>query len=250
MVNGYRFHTYSYGQNKSTMNSGVCVRGNNYGENELDYYGIVHEVLEVEYVGHKNHVVLFKCHWFDPVRGVRVDARYDIVEVNHKSRLNAYEPFILANQSQQVYYTKYPTSRSKDRNDWWVVCKVKAKLYLAEVYDDESIEARSNDANYYQDEEARVSYIPPHLNNDLNDVLILSDHNHAEEIDAREVNIYVDDNNDEDVEREKEEDYNDDNDFDDLEDDTREIEDAEPNFDSSSDDDDDSSSEDEMDLDD
>ena len=67
MVNGYRFHTYSYGQNKSIMNSGICVRGNNYGENELDYHSLMEEVFEVEYVGLENYVVLFKCRWFDPI---------------------------------------------------------------------------------------------------------------------------------------------------------------------------------------
>ena len=217
------------------MNSGVYVRGNNYSENKFDYYGIVEEVFEVEYIRHENHVVLFKYHWFDPIRGVRVDTRYDIIEVNHKSRLNAYEPFILVNQSQQVYYTKYPTSRSKDRNDWWVFCKVKAKLCPVEVYNDTSIEASSNNDSYYQDEEASISYVSP-SSNDLDEDIILSDHDYTKEIDAREVCIYGDDSDDEDVEGEREEDYNDDIDFDELEHDTRETEDTESNFDSSSDD--------------
>ena len=62
--------------------------------------------------------------------------------------MNAYDPFILVNLSQQVYYTKYPTSRNKDKNDWWIVCKVKAKLYPVEVYEDESIQASLNDDSY------------------------------------------------------------------------------------------------------
>ena len=72
VVNGYRFHTKDYGHNKSTMNSGICVRGNIYGENDLDYYGIVEEILELSYVGFENKVVILHCHWFDPIKGVKL----------------------------------------------------------------------------------------------------------------------------------------------------------------------------------
>ena len=47
IMNGYRFHTQQYGQNKTTMNSGVCVKENTYNENECDYYGIIEEILEL-----------------------------------------------------------------------------------------------------------------------------------------------------------------------------------------------------------
>ena len=66
----------------------------------------------------------------------------------------------------------------------------------------------------------RSENIPSHLNNDLDEVLILSDHDHAEEIDTREVLIYVDDNDERDVKSEKKEDHDDENDFGKLEDDT------------------------------
>ena len=49
IVNGYRFYAKDYGHNKSTMNSGICVRGNIYGENDLDFYSIVEEILELSY---------------------------------------------------------------------------------------------------------------------------------------------------------------------------------------------------------
>ena len=50
MVNGYRFHTRSREENRKTQNSGVVVQGD-YGENIIDFYGILQEVLEVEYLG-------------------------------------------------------------------------------------------------------------------------------------------------------------------------------------------------------
>ncbi|MQL91678.1 hypothetical protein Taro_024301 [Colocasia esculenta] len=51
IVNGYRFHTRYYGWNKSMMNSGVCVKGSAYNENKVDYYGILEEVIELQFFG-------------------------------------------------------------------------------------------------------------------------------------------------------------------------------------------------------
>ena len=49
-VNGYKFHTRAYGNNKSTFNSGVCIKGSNYGEISNDYFGILEEILIIEYL--------------------------------------------------------------------------------------------------------------------------------------------------------------------------------------------------------
>ena len=38
VVNGYKFHTKSYGSDRATMNSGVCMKGVNYSIDESDYY--------------------------------------------------------------------------------------------------------------------------------------------------------------------------------------------------------------------
>ena len=153
IVNGYRFHTKDYGQNKATMNSGVCVRGNIYGENDLDYYGIVEDVLELSYLGNHNKVFILQCHWFDPISGVNVDERYGLVDIKYKSRLRSNEPFILAEQAQQVYYTKYPQRGSRASGEWWAACKVRTKLFMADTLNDE--DDGSNEPatiDYYQDD--------------------------------------------------------------------------------------------------
>ena len=153
IVNGYRFHTKDYGQNKATMNSGVCVRGNIYGENDLDYYGIVEDILELSYLGNQNKVFILRCYWFDPINGVNVDNRYGLVDIKYKSRLRSNEPFVLAEQAQQVYYTKYPQSGSRATSEWWAACKVRAKLFMTDTLTDEddgSSEAATVD--YYQDD--------------------------------------------------------------------------------------------------
>ncbi|XP_074356714.1 uncharacterized protein LOC141696477 [Apium graveolens] len=128
-VNGYKFHTRVYGANRSTFNSGVCIKGSNFSEASNDYFGIVEEILIIEYPHFPvKKTVLFKCDWFDPTlnTGTRIHPRYNIVEVNKRKRLSVYEPFVLAMQAMQVYFCNYP-SLKKDKVDWLVVCKVKAR---------------------------------------------------------------------------------------------------------------------------
>lgn len=122
-MNGYRFHSLSYGSSKKTMNSGVCVKGSCYNEAEKDYYGLLEEIIELDYPGARNNVFLFKCHWYSD-DGVRMHPRHDLVEINHKSRCRGDDIFILAEQVIQVYYMHY-LSKKKTLRDWWVACKVK-----------------------------------------------------------------------------------------------------------------------------
>lgn len=129
------------------------MKGSSYNENEVDYYGIIEEILEFTYLGFNNKVILLKCHWFDP-NSIRIDKLYGIVELKHKSKLNAYEPFILAEQAQQVYFTKYPTSKNKERSDWWAVCKVKARLYSDVQLEDATLVEKSSNTDYFQTDEA------------------------------------------------------------------------------------------------
>ncbi|KAI3509243.1 hypothetical protein L1887_24368 [Cichorium endivia] len=125
-VNGYKFHTEKYGDGRVTHNSGVCVRGTCYNETECDYYGLLNEVLEVEYQGMgRCVVVLFKCTWFDPTEGVKVDRKHNLVDIKFKSRLRNDDPFVLASQVEQVYYAPYPSM--KDLKDWWAVVKTKPR---------------------------------------------------------------------------------------------------------------------------
>ena len=50
IANGYRFHSKeSNNDGLSTQDWGVMVKGSCYGEGNMDYYGILKEVLKVEY---------------------------------------------------------------------------------------------------------------------------------------------------------------------------------------------------------
>jgi hypothetical protein len=63
-VNGYVFHTKKYGHGRKTYND-VCIKGSTSSEFEVDYYGRLEEVIELQYHSDQNIVFLFKCYWYD-----------------------------------------------------------------------------------------------------------------------------------------------------------------------------------------
>ncbi|GJW26763.1 transposon, En/Spm-like protein [Tanacetum coccineum] len=117
--------TRKTGEHQATINSGVCVRGSCYNDYGKDYYGILLDVIQLHYVG-GYRVTLFKCHWFDNERGIKVDGKHGLVDINIKSKLGGNDPFVLAEQAQQVYYTTYP-ARKRSRIEWLGVCKTTAR---------------------------------------------------------------------------------------------------------------------------
>ncbi|KAK1363397.1 hypothetical protein POM88_038958 [Heracleum sosnowskyi] len=134
---------------------GPLRSGSNYNETFNDYFGIIEEILIVEYPRFPaKKIVLFKCECFDPTPnvGTRIHPRYNIVEVNKRKRLRVYEPFVLAMQAMQFYFCNYP-SLKRDKIDWLVVCKVKARplVELPQI-------PKSHHKEPFQDD------IPTHLN--------------------------------------------------------------------------------------
>lgn len=189
-VNGYRFDTDSWSEGKSTKNSGVCTRGTVYGQAEDDYYGILQEVIQLEYPGLPlKRLVLFNCKWFDPTlgRGTRIHDQFGIVEVRSTRWYNQYDPFILASQAHQVYYAPYP-SRHRNLVDWWVVIRIKARSVIDAPTVESTVHA------YQEDEEMPLQlttvgdeHIPSLRDNDgiaeevqvdnINDTFIVEDGN-------------------------------------------------------------------------
>jgi hypothetical protein len=101
-VNGYVFHTEEYEHGRKTYNSGVYIKGLTSSEFEVDYYGRLEEVIELQYHSEQNRVFLFKCYWYDTIdRGIRVDPHYGLVEINLKARhRNVNDVFVFAKQCQ------------------------------------------------------------------------------------------------------------------------------------------------------
>ncbi|KAL0455877.1 UNVERIFIED_CONTAM: hypothetical protein Slati_0926900 [Sesamum latifolium] len=131
-VNGYNFQTERHNTGKSTMNCGVCVKSSSYTDEDNDFYGIIEEIIQLTYPLILDlHIILFKCRWVDPVRGMKVNPRYHLVDVNFKKLYQKDESFILAQQVVQVYFTQY-LSLKRDKADWFAVAKVKARRVVDE----------------------------------------------------------------------------------------------------------------------
>jgi len=108
-------------------------------EIEVDYYGRLEEVVELQYHSEQNRVFLFKCYWYDTTdREIRVDPHYGLIEINSKARLrNVKDVFVFAKQCQQVYYTYTPSFRNdRSRVDWLSVLKTKPRGRVELVQDD------------------------------------------------------------------------------------------------------------------
>ena len=63
-----------------------------------------------------NSIILFKCQLFDKNNGMKVDLRHGLIEIKHGSKVYVNEPFVLAQQAAQVYYTSF-LSRKRGRKD-------------------------------------------------------------------------------------------------------------------------------------
>ncbi|WVZ89659.1 hypothetical protein U9M48_036034 [Paspalum notatum var. saurae] len=128
-VNGHRFRSEKYEKsrgNLTTTNTGVLAVGPDDGSNnELEYYGIIKDIIELKFDGDSEfNLVLFDCYWFHPTNGVRHMERFGLVEVAHASCNLANEPFVLASQVKQVYYLPYACKSDPRLNAWWVAYKV------------------------------------------------------------------------------------------------------------------------------
>ena len=99
-INGHVFHTKEYGQNRKTYNNEVCIKGLTFNEFEVDYYGKLEEVIELQYHSEQNRVFLFKCYWYDTTdKEIRVDPHHGLIKINSKARLrNNNDVFVFVKQ--------------------------------------------------------------------------------------------------------------------------------------------------------
>jgi hypothetical protein len=108
-VNGYRFRSKEHERTKSglaTINSGVSVCCVDNDDNEMEYYGVIKDIIKIKWEGSLQLVlVLFDCDWFDPTpSGTRRTEKLGLVEIKHAARLSVFEPFVMAKLNKCTTY--------------------------------------------------------------------------------------------------------------------------------------------------
>lgn len=107
IVNGVRFNTVDREKNKRTQNCGIMAQGTS----NVDFYGVLKEIIQLEYNGDERSVVLFKCDWFK-LEGKRTRMKNDgyFTSINIQNMWYKNDSLILATQARKVFYipdTKY-----------------------------------------------------------------------------------------------------------------------------------------------
>ena len=83
------------------------------------YYGIIQDIIEIDYWGCFS-VVLFNCDWFHN----EVD-EYGLTRVYFNKKCSTNDPFVLASQMHQVFYVENPV----EKNVYYARNKVPVDLY-------------------------------------------------------------------------------------------------------------------------
>ncbi|KAL8497467.1 hypothetical protein ACS0TY_020970 [Phlomoides rotata] len=87
---------------KATPSSFSSTRDQNPILSKLDYYGVLNNVIELDYNGGRR-VVLFDCDWVSKGKQLKQDDKgFTLANFSNVRRHN--EPFILAPQAKQIFY--------------------------------------------------------------------------------------------------------------------------------------------------
>jgi hypothetical protein len=107
-INGYTFYTMTQDKKRVYQNSGVRVRAivddsHDDDDTETDtYYGQIEEIWQLDYVGLK--VALFRCRWVTNGKRAASKDKYGYVSVDLRVFGYKNEPFVFANDVEQVFY--------------------------------------------------------------------------------------------------------------------------------------------------
>ena len=132
-MNGQRFHTRSL--ERQIQNSGVYYEATAMCRSSakdttqvvdlVSYYGTVTDIILLDY--NVFYVPIFRCQWAVRGNGVKVEDGFTLVNLNQSQVSFLKDPFILASQAKQVFY-----SRVDDSSSWYVAMKGSSRRYSKE----------------------------------------------------------------------------------------------------------------------
>lgn len=99
----------------------------------VSYYGRVTEIILLDY--NVFYVPLFRCQWAVRGNGVKVEDGYTLVNLNQSQVSFNRDPYILASQAKQVFY-----SREDDTSCWYVVLRGPSRRYNETEEEDVNID--------------------------------------------------------------------------------------------------------------
>ena len=108
-LSGFKFQIKKVDKISLTRNCGALVNATS-SEGNISCHGVLIEILELDYYEGRK-ALLFRCDWADPIKDVKQD-RLGFATVNLKALWKTYEPFVLASQALQVFYTLDPKERN------------------------------------------------------------------------------------------------------------------------------------------
>ncbi|KAL8134557.1 hypothetical protein AgCh_009539 [Apium graveolens] len=115
VTNGYRFNSKNKDAKCKTQNNGVFLttlttsfassKDENPTVGNVNYYGAIEEIVEVDYWGEFS-VVVFKCCWYQEEKDV-----YGLTRVNCNKLCQQSDPYVLTSQVQQIFYIEDPVDK-------------------------------------------------------------------------------------------------------------------------------------------
>jgi hypothetical protein len=158
-INGNTFYTAVQDKKSTNQNSGVRIDAVDPNGTNQTYYGRIEEIWELDY-GPNFKVPLFKCQWVKLTGGVvKVDNEYGMTTVDLNNIGYKAEPFVLANDVNQVFYVNdMSTKPKKGKNDKVDNVQTKRHIVLSGKRNVVGIEDRSDMSKDYEKEDRIVPF--------------------------------------------------------------------------------------------
>ncbi|KAK9097489.1 hypothetical protein Sjap_022986 [Stephania japonica] len=171
IINGKRFHTLDI--EKATQNFGVhleaetpCkLRDERQVIEKYSYYGVIRKILMLDFRYFVEPV--FLCDWANVSFGIRKEDGFILVNLHDGLWQFKNDPFILASQAKQVFYSKEsPTSH------WYVVLKAPSRGFHDLEAFDESMYASHSPLDMSSIDVCNVDVDESHVREDCEGVLV------------------------------------------------------------------------------